>query len=97
MGVLCFFHPPIEVDFPPFVDDFHPKMEVTLDWETFVYALVCSSHLSFGGLSGMVYELFQNYFVLDDYVSAFDFFFKVCGHIVQSHVPPSISCLLSTF
>jgi hypothetical protein len=31
MGILCLFHPHVEVDFPPFVDDFHLEMEVILD------------------------------------------------------------------
>jgi hypothetical protein len=54
MKILCFFHPPIEVDFSPFVDVFHTK--VILDRETFIFVLACSSHLSSGGPSGMVYE-----------------------------------------
>jgi len=32
--------------FPPFVNDFHLEMEVILDWEAFVSALVRSPHLS---------------------------------------------------
>jgi hypothetical protein len=31
MGVLCLFHPLVEVDFAPFVDDFHPEMKVILN------------------------------------------------------------------
>jgi len=58
MRVVCFLHPPTEVDFPPFVNDFHLETKVILDWEAFVFALVHSTHLSFGGLSSMVYELF---------------------------------------
>jgi hypothetical protein len=97
MKVFNFFHSLIEVDVPPFVDVFHPKTKVILEWETFVSAWDCSSHLSSGGPLGMVYELLRDYFVLDDYASVFDLFFKVCGHIVRGHVPPSISCLLSKF
>jgi hypothetical protein len=43
----------------------------------------------------MVYELLQDYFVPNDFVSSFDLFFEVCGHIVQGHVSPLVSCLLS--
>jgi hypothetical protein len=35
--VLRFFHPFIEVDFPPFVDDFHPEMKVILNQEAFYF------------------------------------------------------------
>jgi hypothetical protein len=94
--VLHLLHPPIEVDFPPFVDDFHPKTKVTLVRETFISTLACSPCLSSDGLLSMVYELLQDCFVLNDYVSGFNLFFKVCGHIAQGHVPPLVSCLLST-
>jgi hypothetical protein len=57
MGVLRLLHPLVEVDLPFFVDDFHPEAEVTLDWQTFVFALVCSLHLSSDGPWSMVYEL----------------------------------------
>jgi len=57
MGVLNLFHPFVEVDFFPFVDDFHLEMEVILNQETFVSALACSPHLSFGGPLGMLHEL----------------------------------------
>jgi hypothetical protein len=50
MGVLCFFHSLVEVDFPPFVDDFHHETKVTLNHKAFVSALVRSPHLSFGYL-----------------------------------------------
>jgi hypothetical protein len=45
----------------------------------------------------MVYKLLWNYFILDDFMSGFNLFFKVCEHIVRNHVPPSVSHLLSTF
>jgi hypothetical protein len=51
----------------------------------------------FCGPLGMVYELQWDFFVPYDSMSGFDLFFKVCGHIVQSHVPLSVSRLLSTF
>jgi hypothetical protein len=57
MRVLFFLHPTIEVDLPPFVDDFHLEMEVTLDQKAFVFALVCLPHLSSDAASSMVYEL----------------------------------------
>ncbi len=44
----------------------------------------------------MVYELLWDCFVLDDYASGFEFIFKVCGHIVHGHVPPSVSHLFAT-
>jgi hypothetical protein len=57
--------------------------------------LAHSSYLSSSGPSDMVYELLWDYFVPNDSTSGFNFFFKVCGHIVQGHVPPLL-CLLST-
>jgi hypothetical protein len=45
----------------------------------------------------MVYELLRDYFVLDDFVSGFDLFFEVCGHIAQGHVPLLVSHFLFTF
>jgi len=27
-------------------------------------------------------------FVLNDFVNGFDFFFEICEHIIQGHVPP---------
>jgi hypothetical protein len=69
MRILHLLHPPTKVDIPPFVDDFHLEIEVTLNWETFVYALVHSPHLSSDGLSSMVYELLREYFVPNDSAS----------------------------
>ncbi len=51
----------------------------------------------FYGPLDMVYEFLWNYFVPDDFVNDLDFFVKVYGHIVWSHVPSSILSLLSTF
>jgi hypothetical protein len=39
---------------------------------------------------------FMRFFILNDSASGFNLFFKVCGHIVQSHVPPSMLRFLST-
>jgi hypothetical protein len=56
-------------------------MEVILDQKAFTFALAHSPHLSSNGLLGMVYELLQDYFVLDDFGNGFDLFFQACGHI----------------
>ncbi len=71
-------------------------MKVTLDQEAFVSTLAHSPCLFFNGPSNIVYELLRNCFVLDDFVSGFDLFFKICGHIARSHVPPSLSHLFFT-
>jgi hypothetical protein len=97
MGVLRHLHPLVEVDLPPFVDDFHPKIKVFLDRETYIFVLARSPCLVFGGPSNMVYEILQNGFLPYDYVSGFNVFLEVCGHIVQGHVPPLILCLFFTF
>jgi hypothetical protein len=78
----------LRTNLPPFVDDFHPKMKVFLNWNTFVSTLARSPCLYSDGP--------PNCFVLDGFRSGFDFFFKVCGHIIRSHIPPLVSCLLST-
>jgi hypothetical protein len=70
--------------FSPFIDDFDPKMKVTLDWEAFIYVLVYSPYLFSSDLSPMLYEFRQDYFVPNDFVSGFNLFFYVCGHIVRS-------------
>jgi hypothetical protein len=44
--VLYFLRPLVEVDLPPFLNDFHHEIEVTLDWEAFVSTLAHSPHLS---------------------------------------------------
>jgi hypothetical protein len=67
---------------PPFVDDFHLETKVTLNHKTFIFALAHSPCFSSDGPLGTVYEFLQNYFVLDDYVSGFNLFFEICGHIV---------------
>jgi len=74
---------PTEVDLASFVDDFHLETEVTLNQEAFVSTLACSPPLSSNGPSGMVYELLQNCFVLDDFVNGFDLFFEVCKHLLE--------------
>jgi hypothetical protein len=54
--VFHLLHPFAKVDLPPFVDDFHLEMEVTLDRMEFIFALVCPPCFSFDGPSSMVYE-----------------------------------------
>ncbi len=68
-------------------------MDLVLDKEAFIFALMHSPHSRFSSdsLLNMVYELLQNYFVPDDFASGFDFCFEICRHIVGGHVPPSIS------
>jgi hypothetical protein len=41
----------------------------------------------------MVYEFLQDYFVLDDYTSGFDFLFEICEDIACGHVLPLVSSL----
>jgi hypothetical protein len=60
IGVVHLFHPLVEVYLFPFVDDFHPKTKITLDWEAFIFVLIHSSHFSSSGPLGMVYELLQD-------------------------------------
>jgi hypothetical protein len=91
---LCHLHPLVEVDLPPFVDDFHPKKDFVLDKKTFIFSLACSSRLSFDGPSSMVYELLQDCFIPDDFANGFDFKIYTCGHIICGHVPPLVSCTL---
>jgi hypothetical protein len=50
MGVLHLLYSLVEVDFPPFVNDFHFKMEVIVDRKTFIFALVHSPCLFFMAL-----------------------------------------------
>ncbi len=91
---FCHFHPLVEVDLPPFVNGFHPKTNRVLDKKAFIFALTCSPHLPFNGPSGMVYELLQDCFVIDDFAGGFEFFFEICKHITCGHVPPLVSCLI---
>ncbi len=76
---FAFFIHLLEVDLPPFVDDFNLEMEVTLNWEAFIFALACSPCLSFSGPLGMVYDDF----VLDDFVSGFDLFLRYVGTLFE--------------
>ncbi len=76
---LRHLHPLAKVDLPPFVDDFHLETNLVLDRKAFIYALTCSPRLSSSGPLGVVYEFLQNYFVLYDFASGFDFLKKYLG------------------
>ncbi len=43
-----------------------------------------------------MYELLQDYFVLDDYINDFDLIFEIFEHITCGHVPPLVSHLRVT-
>jgi hypothetical protein len=59
---------------PPFIDDFHLKTTFVLDRKAFIFILTRFPSLSFGGLSGMVYEFLQDCFVPNNLTSGFDLF-----------------------
>jgi hypothetical protein len=90
---LCHLHPLVEVNLPPFVNDFHSKMDLVLNKKAFIFIVACFPCLSFDGFSNMVYELLQDCFVPNDSTS-FHLLFKICRHIACGHVPPSVSSLL---
>ncbi len=79
---LHHFHPLVKVDLPPFVDDFNPELNLILDREAFIYALMHSPHLSSNNPLNMVYELLQYCFVPDDFASGFDFCLKYVGTLL---------------
>ncbi len=81
--ILCFLHPPIKVDLPPYVDNFHLETKVILDWEEFVFVLVHSPCLSFGGLLNMVHELLWNHLVPDDSTNGLDLFLRYVGTLFE--------------
>ncbi len=74
---FCHIHPLVEVDLPPFVNNFHPKTNFVLDKEAFTFALTCFACLSSGDLSSMVYELLQDYFVPNGSINGFDLFYEI--------------------
>ncbi len=76
---FCHLHPLAKVDLHPFVDNFHLETNLILDREAFIYALTCFPRLSSSGPSAMVYELLQDCFVPNDFVSGFNFFLKYLG------------------
>ncbi len=74
IAALCHLHPLVEVDHPPFVDDFHPKTDGVFNRKTFIFVLTHFTHLSFGSPSSMVYELLWDCFVPNDFIGVFEFF-----------------------
>jgi len=56
--ILHLVHPFAKVDFPPFVDDFHPKIMVILNWED-LYLPCTFTIFFFRWPSSMVYELYE--------------------------------------
>jgi hypothetical protein len=54
---LCHLYPLAKVDLHFFVNNFHPKRNLVLDKEAFIFALTHSPRLSSGRPSNMVYEL----------------------------------------
>jgi len=70
-------------------------MKVILNQEAFYFCFGSFTTFFSSGPLGMVYEFLRDCFVPYDVTSGFDLFFEVCGHIVQGHVPPSVSHLLS--
>jgi len=76
IATLHHLHPLAKVDLPPFVNNFHPYMDLVLDREAFISTLKCFPCLSFNDPSSMVYELLWNCFILDDSVSDFDIFLR---------------------
>jgi hypothetical protein len=57
IATFHYLHPLLEVDLPLLVDNFHPKTNLVLNREAFIFALTHSSHLSSIGPLVMVYEL----------------------------------------
>jgi hypothetical protein len=94
LATFCHLHPLAKVNLSPFVDDFHPNTDLVLDRKAFIFALTHSSCLSSGSSSSMVYELLLDSFVPRDFVSGFDFFWDICGHIACGRVLPLVSHLL---
>ncbi len=65
-----------------------------MDRKTFIYTLTHSPCLSSNSPLILVYELLQDYFILDDYINDFDLIFEIFEHITCGHVPPLVSHLL---
>jgi len=56
IAALCHLHQLVEVDHPPFIDDFHLETTFVLEGKAFIFALTHFPSLSSNGLSSMVYE-----------------------------------------
>jgi hypothetical protein len=74
MGIFHLFHLFAEVETSHFVD-FHPEMEVTLDWEIFISTLFHSPHIFFDGPWVWCMNFYKIVLVLDNYVNGFDLCF----------------------
>ncbi len=83
MGVLHLLHPLVEVDFFPFVDDFHLETKVILNWEAFIFVLTCSPCFFSNGPSSMVYELLWDCFVPNVSVSGLTSFSRYVGTLLK--------------
>jgi hypothetical protein len=68
-------------------------MDLILDREAFISALMHSPRLSFDSPLNMMYELLRYCFVPNDFASGFDFCFEICRHIACGHVFPLVSRL----
>jgi hypothetical protein len=55
-------------------------MDIVLDRKTFIYALTCSHGFSSSSPLSMVYEFLQDYFVLNDFISGFNFFWNMWAY-----------------
>jgi hypothetical protein len=56
---FTFFTHQQRLTFPPFVNDFHPKTKVTLDWETFISTLARLPRLSSTSSSNMIMNFYE--------------------------------------
>ncbi len=72
--ILCLPHPIVEVDFPPFVDDFHLEMIVILNQEAFTFNLAHSPR--FFPMTFRVWCMsFYNIILSNAFTSRFNLFF----------------------
>jgi hypothetical protein len=62
-------------------------MDVTLNWEAFIFVLACLSCLSSYNPLSMVYEVLQDYFVPDDFLNDFQFFLMYVGTLFMVMFP----------
>jgi len=67
------FHPSVEVDLPPFVENFHPKTNIVLDKKNIYFCLTHFPCFSSNDPSGVVYELLWDYSIPNDSTSGFFF------------------------
>jgi hypothetical protein len=98
IAALCHLHPLAKVDLLPFIDDFHPKTNLVLDRETFIYALTSSPHLSFNNPSSMVYELYEIVLSLMILLMALIYILKYAStsFVVISSINIMLACCVAT-